>query len=487
MESSGARLSREDRAFIRFGLIVLAILLFAWIFLSETPWPIGSRVFLLACLACVPLLKKVHTGRGPLLDPVSVFAVTFFINYGWSSLLNYSGIVAGLELRHIIPDALDLAMAGLILYFVGYWLPFGSALGRSLPAPWSRLSDEGVQNLASACLGITTFYLLASALGYRWLITFLGSFDWITLGLATILAYRPKPPRRGFGSRRWHAWLLLLVAVFQGFNTGFRGMFVLPVVVFLVAIHFARGRFPWVSFALFTVIAFTVIMPLAHFYKIARQGHEMSIAESIQYTVDQSRKVDLKQYSDSMTQTLIRRYGIMPIFAPVTHKAGVVVPFQRGKTYKHLFTSFIPRFLWRDKPVLASFVGNELPRKFGIIGERDTKTSVGMGLMGEGYINFGLVGLLAVMLFYGVLSRMLNDWLLTRPGVTAVDSALFLPVFWVIANQEGTVVVNLTGLAKLLVVFVAVGWVVSGTATSARSSALRPSTWPHGNRGVRSR
>jgi hypothetical protein len=423
---------------------------------GDVPTEISVRVTALGLLAACPLALKAIERRGVLLDAIGVFSVTYFVNYGVSALLHESYVVAGVDLIDALPGALDFAILGLACYYVGYWTPLGKDLSRHLPAPWDRVDVAQVQKFALVCLALTLLHRVAMAFSLGWFVTFLGGFDWVTMGVVTVLAYGHNPPPAGIGSRKWHAWLLLALAVSQGFVSGFRGLFILPIVVFFVSLYFARSRFPWRGFATFVVIAFTVILPVTSFYKTARQGEELPIADSIRYTAERIGEVDLGEYLLDTAQELGRRYGVTPIFAVVLEKTGSEVPFQAGATYENMLVSFVPRLLWPDKPILADYAVNYLPWMYGILGEDDERTAVGFGFMGEAYVNFGTSGVIGLMLILGFLSRLLNDWLLARPHVNAIDAGIFLPVFWVVANQESTLVVGLTGLAKFIVIVVGI-------------------------------
>ena len=457
MEASHQVPAERDQHFLWLCLAAFAMVLGDWLIADDIPGRLGIRVAVLGVLCALPLLTKAVARRGVLIDAGSVFCVTYFINYGASAIWHRTHVIAEVDMMQALPGALDLAIVGLICYLVGYSMPVGAALSRRLPVPWRDATVSDVQLFSLACIALAALHRLAGALSVGWFVTFLGSFDWIALGLITILAYGPQPPSRGIGSRKWHALLLVAFAVTQGFVTGFRGLFILPVIVFFLSLHFARGRFPWSWFSAFVLAAFLVLLPIASYYKLARQGNEWSIADSIAYTASEAASSGLNAISQDTTEELLLRYGIAPMFTVITEKSGYEVPYQHGATYENMLVSFIPRFLWPDKPILADYAVNELPRAFGMIGEEDERTAAGFGFMGEAYVNFGIAGLLIIMLLFGTFSRMLNDWLLARPGMTPVDGAVFLPVFWVIANQESTLVVGLTGLLKFLAIFVVLG------------------------------
>jgi hypothetical protein len=68
-----------------------------------------------------------------------------------------------------------------------------------------------------------------------------------------------------------------------------------------------------------------------------------------------------------------------------------LVQYAEGETLYNAFIAFIPRIIWRDKPVIAG--GSETVTKYTLI-EFYGGTSVAAGQVMEFYINFGMVGLI---------------------------------------------------------------------------------------------
>ncbi len=77
------------------------------------------------------------------------------------------------------------------------------------------------------------------------------------------------------------------------------------------------------------------------------------------------------------------------------------VPFWNGESYKNVPYMFIPRFLWPDKPEWKFW--NEFGRTYGFLSSDDYQTSVGIGYLGEAYMNFGYLGMYACAMFMGLL------------------------------------------------------------------------------------
>lgn len=85
----------------------------------------------------------------------------------------------------------------------------------------------------------------------------------------------------------------------------------------------------------------------------------------------------------------------------VLEKTPKEVPFWDGESYAALPFIFVPRFLWPDKP--SRHIWNKFGRTYGIIGQDDYQTSVGVSFIAEGFMNYGYVGMYTVAFIMGLL------------------------------------------------------------------------------------
>jgi hypothetical protein len=218
---------------------------------------------------------------------------------------------------------------------------------------------------------------------------------------------------------------------------------------------------------MFTALALStyfIILPITSFYKEARQRNGLSISESVNYTVDELGKVDLVSYLGEKSGTVKERYAIMPVFSVIVDRTGETVPYQDGSTYLNFFLNFIPRFIWQDKPNLNGF-SNSLPREYGILGFDDERTSVGLGLLGEAWVNFGYVGLLIFMPLYGIIYRFLFGWVLVKSNFSKAACAIYMPILWQLTQQENVLVNNMGAIIK----FVALVWFLTQFTPNSRA------------------
>jgi len=110
--------------------------------------------------------------------------------------------------------------------------------------------------------------------------------------------------------------------------------------------------------------------------------------------------------SDSST---VNRFAHISSLAKVVEKTPNEVPYWMGETYKPLFTFFIPRFIWADKPSETS--GQTFGHRYSFLWPDDDTTSYNLPWITELYANFGIIGVIIGMLLIGFFFRLLVNYL----------------------------------------------------------------------------
>lgn len=160
--------------------------------------------------------------------------------------------------------------------------------------------------------------------------------------------------------------------------------------------------------------------------------------------VSMSRKQWESVLSDSDHEAAYRQvYGSMSRFSLLQQTANVmdmtpsVVPYQGWKMYAYMAYTFIPRAIWPEKPSV-----NDANRfyqvTYGMTAERNLDSvSIAVGMLAEGYISFGWMGAVAVMVLVGVVLDCISALTLTRGAgvlMKGVGMAL-LPGFVAMESQ----------------------------------------------------
>ena len=137
-----------------------------------------------------------------------------------------------------------------------------------------------------------------------------------------------------------------------------------------------------------------------------------------------------------------------------------VIPYEYGSDYYYFLVAPIPRAVWPNKPVATeSAVRFEID--YGLTTEEGAKSSTfGPTLIGEGYMNFGVIGSLLVMALQGaILSLLEHVFARKSPGGICVFLALFV---FLLNGLGSSLVVIFGGILQALLSGCLLLWLFSG-------------------------
>jgi hypothetical protein len=131
---------------------------------------------------------------------------------------------------------------------------------------------------------------------------------------------------------------------------------------------------------------------------------------------------------------LVRRVSLILPLSHVVEATPNPISYWGGETYQTLFTGWIPRVIWPDKP--KESWGNVFGHRYGIIFNHDT-FSINIPWITEMYANFGRTGILLGMVFVGLFLGFLDTFLNSPNRNTweqAVGATVLLPLFFQESN-----------------------------------------------------
>jgi hypothetical protein len=215
---------------------------------------------------------------------------------------------------------------------------------------------------------------------------------------------------------RWHRLLLIAIvamATIRGISSGFLENAAVPSATLLMMRWHATKRMP-VTFITASLLLILFLSPVKHDYRIAlsesvapNMGAGETTLERTWYWFESAAEY----WADALTgQQSIResaestssRLDLIHQFAHVRSMTPSAVPYQYGSTYSYFAVALVPRFLWPDKPEAGAanfFYGVN----YGITTEEGAKrSSFGISLLAESFINFGVVGIVVIMALQGV-------------------------------------------------------------------------------------
>ena len=122
---------------------------------------------------------------------------------------------------------------------------------------------------------------------------------------------------------------------------------------------------------------------------------------------------------------VLERASLMWIVLRVQASTPDYVPYLNGETYALLPAMVLPRFIEPNKARSQAGL-NLLTVRYGLQSEEDNdRTTIGFGLVAEGYANFGMSGVLAVGALFGALCGLIT-WFST--AISSVSLRMFVAI-----------------------------------------------------------
>jgi hypothetical protein len=242
-------------------------------------------------------------------------------------------------------------------------------------------------------------------------------------------------------STLYTVWLygLVILAAMRGISTGTLEEALVPIGVLFVVKWLYAGKVP-IGPIVATIALVIFLSPVKADYR--EQVWYGETAETAEQSALSKGYLWIEQATDYWKDTLAGSRDLVEATSSATGRADFihqvahihsltpsVVPYQYGQTYSFFLVAFIPRVLWLDKPV-AGNANSFFAVTYGITDEEGAKrTTFGVSLLGESYINFGWYGVVFVMLLQGILIGLLQHSFgesQSGPGGQAVFLAFFV-------------------------------------------------------------
>ncbi len=186
----------------------------------------------------------------------------------------------------------------------------------------------------------------------------------------------------------------------------------------IILVWYETKRIPIISISILLIV-FTLLNPVKSEYRALTWGTgryaKANPIEKVQLFADlavkhytnMGSKSQPKGSVNSATDSAIERTALIILFSNVIEDTPKTVPYWKGASYVNLFTSFIPRAFWPDKPIER--VGNEFGRRYGYLGVKDYATSINLPWIVEMYVNFGKLGVALAMPLLGFILAFINQ------------------------------------------------------------------------------
>jgi hypothetical protein len=246
--------------------------------------------------------------------------------------------------------------------------------------------------------------------------------------------------------------VFLAASILAGLATGWLGGCVGTLVMASIAFVRIRRRIPALPLAgIVLTMLFLQGGKSAFRERFWYSGESAGAIEKAQFWIAKSfeRLTAVSAQGDSIEEPLLTRSSLATEAATVYENTPSLVPYQHGASYRYLLITFIPRFVWPNKPSV-----NESNRAYqsayGVTQPDDLDhVAIGAGLIPEAYMNFGWFGIPVVMCLAGIVLGVFERVLLGRQaGVFA--SALGLAYVLQLFSLNGQAAAYFGGMTQII-------------------------------------
>jgi len=152
---------------------------------------------------------------------------------------------------------------------------------------------------------------------------------------------------------------------------------------------------------------------------------------------------------------IYERVALIHILLFVERASPHDIPYLEGATYEIIPLVLIPRFLNPDKPSPHTSI-KILNLHYGFQTEQGTShTSIAWGLLNEAYANFGLMGIIGVAFFIGLLFGLVGRWTAGAP-IMSLENLVGVTFITLAIQMESTMAVMASVLFQSLIILILV-------------------------------
>ncbi len=405
----------------------------------------------MAAVSLIPLLVWYRGGaRGaPMFELISLsfgaqYALPLYLEK--NQMTNASGQVATFDWG-TTEWTLVLACIGIASLQIGFYGVRKIALANRVPQFKADLDDVRLRRylFAAGMIGLLTLTGASAGLApanagpFGYFVRLLESQSTVAIAL---LSYRAFRSDRDTFSWQVGLWSWVTVAVVIGLASAALENALIPVAIVFVVRWETSKRLPWKALVLGALVFVLFDSVKAEYRAQIRTGTNSAIVQKAGlWYGDAATAVTDTLTGDVLSNTQARievaagRLDLLHITALVEELTPKPVPYLNGRSYSYLGYSFIPRFVWPDKPA-TSDATNLLAIRYGLLTPSQLgENSVGIGHIAEGYANFGIPGVVLVLMLAGaifaILERALNS-------ASIASRALFIAVMIYFLNGIGT-------------------------------------------------
>lgn len=220
---------------------------------------------------------------------------------------------------------------------------------------------------------------------------------------------------RGLVRHRVVLYWIIGLTVMHGLSSGMIEQAVIPVVTLFI-IRWQLAKRPPVLGIAVVVVIIIFLSPVKHEYRKmawSEEAPDSPMDKALLWTEQASRywmdTLSGQQSFSESTEQAASRMDLIHQFALVRSLTPSEVPHQYGATYSYFLVTLIPRAVWPEKPE-AGGANKFFGVNYGLTTEQGAERSTfGVSLLAESYINFSLAGVILIMALQGAILGLLQQ------------------------------------------------------------------------------
>lgn len=394
--------------FLRIVALLYLFSLFLFVEFSTDGYSMVSRILAWLVFVLGTLPTAIHitnpNGRFPVVELVLLAYVNAFSLPVFFESQNTLGV------KTLFPDSLPVALCLVLVLVAILSLQLGFRFASDIfkllrfPALDIHCSDKSLFRYA---LLICFFSIASGAVDFGEFGVIVGYIFPIDMGIA-ILAFLYYSGDKPLGAAaRVFSIVVLLFMVLRGLGTGTTQAMLQPLFVWFICRWLLTRKIPILSICLLVGV-FILTQPVKLEYRdrvYSDANYSGGIVNNISlYSKTFSEYWFSSRSTPSLVESNSTRTSLLLQTSHVIDWTPDVVPFMYGETLKFMLVTWIPRFLWPNKPT-AQQANIDYAINYGVTSVEGTLTTMfGAGQLADAFMNFGPIGLVPIYLFIGMLT-----------------------------------------------------------------------------------
>lgn len=257
-------------------------------------------------------------------------------------------------------------------------------------------------------------------------------------------------------------WLSLTCVVVFGALSGMKQNILQPLLLLVLIYAITRGRFPRVSLLL--PLLFVLIYPVMNAYRdnldsgYRSQVNTLGGLNAVVLKTIGDIPASFDNPSSASSSAEDRDTARLSCLTDLSQIISVPTPsFLNGEEKMWLapIYSFIPRFIWKNKPVM-----NKGARLTVALGGRETSSSA-VTPIGDLYVTYGISGVAVGMFIYGIGLQLYMNWIASRV-ISERTLFIYLAMLMTLINLESDVAGLIAGVVDFGILALFLSYVIYG-------------------------